>query len=1082
METGFQIFFDITGRRRKITDFFLSIFLIFSSCLLLFIGAKIIGVEGIKKIGKKINNQEYSHETKVAMLYTENHESSLKIFSEQVSNLDTLIVPRYLIADKVINIPEDYELLVKNMEYIETNSPTHYKKFFLLSEVNYSIPPTERQNRRVNNDFIYLGEKNLDQIVNDLVKNDIDGLLLEVDFSDLEAETLLPQYLNQINTIKRLFEINNLKLGLKFRINDFSEKKLDFFSRADLLYIDYDYSSGFNLALNSFSEKKDLLGGKKIIFELPTISQKTSLDLSNDYINSIDYAEIEKLILETKISNRDFEDPAFTRDNFKYILRDAVSSYNYMTKIESNTLSGSNEIMEYSVCDPGFEEFTVWNIITDNFSSEKISLLSNNIKSTVKVNLLGEGKIFGVYDSSEFGIRELETDGNNTIITSTVKKSYKPGTVIKSGKKENKIALTFDDGPHPVYTKKILDILDKYNVKATFYMVGENIASYPSLAKEIADKGHEIENHSYSHPHFNFLDAESLVNQIASDNKLIEEITGKKPKYFRLPYGEDNELDTSSDFEYLLMLKNEGLKASEYDIDSKDWTSSSGKQIEDKVINDIEKSNGNYSQILFHDSSVNSIKTIEALPQIIEYLMKKNIEIVLVSELSQEEKQQNSNVTNISTAIDLMNKIMKFFSYLMIFFFGFSVFKYTWVIVGMVIYNIKRVLKNNKTKEVTEYNKKISIIIACYNEEKVIGKTIESLQLNGYHNIEIIISNDGSVDKTAEIVREYASSDDRIVLLDLEHGGKAKAIDAGIYASTGEWLVFCDADTIFKKDSIKKFSNLIAQNGKLAAVAGRILVGNNLNLLTYSQFIEYAIAHRFLKPTQDVFNSITVVPGAIGLWNKSKLLKAGGFAPNTLAEDADTTIKVVSLGNRVRFDDDVVAKTEVPETLRMLFKQRTRWQLGNMQALRKHYKGFMNYRYGPIGFIGLPMLFIEITNAVLFPMFILFIAWLFIADYNNMSYVFSAMQVEYIYSETFRQMSMALLLFEIFLCVGSITVEEAYPRTKLTAFATLPFYFTFYKFFLSYCAIVSFLRALRGTSQGWGHMTRTSHVKLKDVV
>jgi peptidoglycan-N-acetylglucosamine deacetylase len=291
-----------------------------------------------------------------------------------------------------------------------------------------------------------------------------------------------------------------------------------------------------------------------------------------------------------------------------------------------------------------------------------------------------------------------------------------------------------------------------------------------------------------------------------------------------------------------------------------------------------------------------------------------------------------------------------------------------------------------------------------------------------------------------------------------------------------DWLVFCDADTLFAYDAIEKYVYTLNTRKNLGAVAGRIRVGNDINHLTRAQVIEYGVANTFIKPAQDILNSITVVPGACGLWNRENLLAAGGYSPDTLAEDADSTMKIISMGKNVLYENDITAHTEAPDTITTLYKQRTRWQLGNMQALFKHHTGVFNSKYGALGYIGLPMFYIEMLHVLFFPMFLLFAA----ATLSISLFQLDAMMpntVGFATSQEFLWVSLGIIVYDILLSIFVILREPKRWQQKKKLLKTLPYYYLFYRFFLSYSTLVALLRALRGRLQGWGHLKRSATVR-----
>ncbi len=197
---------------------------------------------------------------------------------------------------------------------------------------------------------------------------------------------------------------------------------------------------------------------------------------------------------------------------------------------------------------------------------------------------------------------------------------------IKEVQQTKKIALTFDDGPSKRYTAAILDILKKHNVKATFFVVGENVQKFPELlSREIAE-GHEIGNHTYSHCHLQKMDVVTLSGELDKAGKILMQVGGYKTTLFRPPEGVINQAVRAA-------AKGAGYSLVLWTIDTRDWAHNSTSNII-RMITD-KASDGDI--ILFHDFVVGSSPTPQVLEIIIPKLREMGFEFVTVSELSQPE-------------------------------------------------------------------------------------------------------------------------------------------------------------------------------------------------------------------------------------------------------------------------------------------------------------------------------------------------------------------------------------------------------------------------------------------------------------
>ena len=184
---------------------------------------------------------------------------------------------------------------------------------------------------------------------------------------------------------------------------------------------------------------------------------------------------------------------------------------------------------------------------------------------------------------------------------------------------DNKIAVTFDVAWENSNTDELLDILNEYDAKATFFITGDWCDRYPDDVKKFADAGHEIENHSDQHPHVEGINVNDLINDTRECSRKIKMITGKEPVLYRAPYGE-------YDDSLLTTLEGMGLKTIQWDVDSVDWNKPTSEQITKKVLENTKSG----SILLFHNDLQN---TTEALPNVLKGLKEKGFEFVTVDEL-----------------------------------------------------------------------------------------------------------------------------------------------------------------------------------------------------------------------------------------------------------------------------------------------------------------------------------------------------------------------------------------------------------------------------------------------------------------
>ncbi len=187
---------------------------------------------------------------------------------------------------------------------------------------------------------------------------------------------------------------------------------------------------------------------------------------------------------------------------------------------------------------------------------------------------------------------------------------------------EKKIALTFDDGPHRKYTEEILDILDEFGVKATFFVVGSNAEAYPDLVKREWEAGHEIGNHTYSHPHLTNIEADVLFSEMQQTDDILNRLVGYRPKLFRPPEGVYSQTvsTTLERMDYIPVL---------WTVDTGDWKRPAAQTIADTVMNHTETG----VIILCHDFVSGKSNTPAALRIFLPKLLEQGYRFVTVSEL-----------------------------------------------------------------------------------------------------------------------------------------------------------------------------------------------------------------------------------------------------------------------------------------------------------------------------------------------------------------------------------------------------------------------------------------------------------------
>ncbi|MDD5112267.1 MAG: glycosyltransferase [Candidatus Altiarchaeota archaeon] len=246
----------------------------------------------------------------------------------------------------------------------------------------------------------------------------------------------------------------------------------------------------------------------------------------------------------------------------------------------------------------------------------------------------------------------------------------------------------------------------------------------------------------------------------------------------------------------------------------------------------------------------------------------------------------------------------------------------------------------------------ISIIVPAHDEEKYIQATVQKLLDASYPaEREIIVVNDGSKDRTRDIVLEMSKRDNRISIIDTAHAGKSNAINTGARQSKNELLVVLDADSIIEQNALQDIVRPLGSPA-IAAASGVIRAVITRNPLTWFQDFEYVIGSAWRHVYNNI-NSTYVLPVFVAI-RKKALLDIGGFGTNILSEDVDLGIRLRKAGFQLTMSNATLY-TKVPLTLVSLAKQRIRWSRGIVQTIRAHKDVPFNLQYGAVGLYGIPL-------------------------------------------------------------------------------------------------------------------------------
>jgi LCP family protein required for cell wall assembly len=556
------------------------------------------------------------------------------------------------------------------------------------------------------------------------------------------------------------------------------------------------------------------------------------------------------------------------------------------------------------------------------------------------------------------------------------------------------VALTFDDGPDPVWTPRILDTLATNRVKATFFVVGARVNEHPDLARRILAEGHEIGLHSFSHRNLADLPTWQQAAELEMARIAVAHATGRDVRLFRPPFmGTPADIDARARA-LIDLAASRGYTTVLGDMDTRDWLP--------RKADVIAGAGGPYGSsgaiVIMHDGGGDRTETVAALNLLIPAL-QPSYRFLTVSEAVgaptagsgvEESVRLSGWALALAQRIAVLTANALF--WLLIPATGLAVIRMVIQVACARRHTRRRPdpvpttgtdrdaegpdaetpdERHDDESAPEDWLPPVSVIVPAYNEAASIVATVRSLRRNRYPELEIIVVDDGSTDATAELV-DYVAG---VRVIRQHNAGKAKALRRGIAAARHDILVMIDGDTIVEPDTLRLLVQPLRTAG-VGAVAGNAKVANRGGLLGRWQHVEYVVTFNLDRRVFDQAECMPTVPGAVGAYRREALL-AGEITSETLAEDTDLTMAICRAGWRVVYVDDARAWTEAPGTWAGLWHQRYRWCYGTMQAMWKHRSSLREPgASGKLGRRGLPYIFFFlILQPLLAPLVDLFLLY-----------------------------------------------------------------------------------------------------------
>ncbi|MFF7879240.1 glycosyltransferase [Streptomyces sp. NPDC020794] len=519
---------------------------------------------------------------------------------------------------------------------------------------------------------------------------------------------------------------------------------------------------------------------------------------------------------------------------------------------------------------------------------------------------------------------------------------------------DHRLVLTFDDGPDPTWTPKVLDVLKKHHAHAVFFVTGTMTSRYPELVKRMVEEGHEVGLHTFNHPDLSFQSTKRIDWELSQNQLALAGAAGIRTSLFRPPYSSFADAMDNKSWPVTEYIGTRGYITVVNNTDSEDWQ----KPGVDQIIRNATPKGGKGAIVLMHDSGGDRHQTVQALDRFVPELQERGYRFQNLTE-ALDAPSAHTQVTGLELwkgkawvylvrASDNVTDVLV----VGIAIIGVLVFTRFGMMLLLSALHARRVRRKDFRWGPAPVTEPVSVLVPAYNEAKCIENTVRSLMASE-HPIEVLVVDDGSSDGTARIVEDLLLPNVRVVRQ--HNAGKPAALNRGLANARHDIVVMMDGDTVFEPATVRELVQPFA-DPSVGAVAGNAKVGNRDSLIGAWQHIEYVMGFNLDRRMYDILGCMPTIPGAVGAFRRSALERVGGMSDDTLAEDTDITMALHRDGWRVVYAEKARAWTEAPESVQQLWSQRYRWSYGTMQAIWKHRRALVERGpSGRFGRVGLPL-------------------------------------------------------------------------------------------------------------------------------
>ncbi|MFK4152016.1 polysaccharide deacetylase family protein [Streptomyces fungicidicus] len=621
---------------------------------------------------------------------------------------------------------------------------------------------------------------------------------------------------------------------------------------------------------------------------------------------------------------------------------------------------------------------------------------------------------------------------------------------------DHRLVLTFDDGPDPEWTPKVLDVLKKHDAHAVFFVTGTMASRYPDLVKRMVDEGHEIGLHTFNHPDLALQSTKRIDWELSQNQLAITGAAGIRTSLFRPPYSSFSAAMDNESWPVTEYIGSRGYLTVVNNTDSEDWKRPGVAEI----IRRATPHGGKGAVVLMHDSGGDRSQTVAALDTFLPDLKAKGYEFDNLTE-ALDAPSAHSPVTGAElwkgkAWIFLVQASEKITDVLVV---GLAIIG-TLVIGRFVLMLLlsgahARRVRRKSFRWGPPVGEPVTVLVPAYNEAKCIENTVRSLMASD-HPIEVLVIDDGSTDGTARIVEAMGLPNVRVIRQ--LNAGKPAALNRGLANARYDIVVMMDGDTVFETSTVRELVQPFG-DPRVGAVAGNAKVGNKDSLIGAWQHIEYVMGFNLDRRMYDILGCMPTIPGAVGAFRRSALEPFGGMSDDTLAEDTDVTMALHRAGWRVVYAENARAWTEAPETVQQLWSQRYRWSYGTMQAIWKHRRAVIEKGpSGRFGRVGLPFVSLFMVVApLLAPLIDVFL----------------------LYGIVFGPTEKTIVAWLGVLAIQAVCAAYAFrlDRERMTHLISLPLQQILYRQLMYVVLLQSWITALTGGRLRWQKLRRTGVVE-----